>query len=433
MSHLTLTPKRQGAWIINTSKHLINFAPTNIAFSSLESLFFAGKCGSLLIKLSADETEQLNYKKVRAHAQVSGISGLELKVCLETLRTFGCLDWDKTGKIFEVLPFSRERVLETTYTIFDISVDSTNLERSIPFLLEFCLLRPRLESEVKEFLTQTQLLPEAESEQLLGIVHHFGLLGVEIVLEKYERLFYNEYQFAENDKAAKIGTALSALPKGRRDELNLLLEEVSSKPGILPESLSTSEETKTFAIGMGLVEESIVTSPAGNAKFLTLPRLPLPSVGSEAANLEDDIFHHSKMLLSSLRFGELRSQSGRGRIQDPFILVNTLLERDRIGPCTAIGEDYTILETEGVIKTIHADHKPGNQFYMELRRREPAEVVLSLLEAGSSGVVDSSQAFKDIELPLQYTAPEVTRPVAARQAAKQSPELIKKLLEAIRT
>jgi hypothetical protein len=54
---LDLTPKRLGAWMVNTSKHLVSFSPTSIGLSSFENIFFAGKCGSLWIKLSADETE----------------------------------------------------------------------------------------------------------------------------------------------------------------------------------------------------------------------------------------------------------------------------------------------------------------------------------------------------------------------------------------
>lgn len=431
MNPLTLTSKRYGAWLVNISKHLVDVPQTDIALSSIEGILFAGKCGSLLIKLSADETEQLTLKKVKAHANVSGILGPELRVYLETLKAFGCLDWSLDKTTFEVLPFSRERVLETAHKIFDSSVETTSLERALPPLLEFCLVRPRLTSEVKEFLSG--YIPEQEAVQLLSIVEHFRLLGTEVVLGRYELLYYNEYQFGDKDKTAQIGAALATLSKKQEQELNTLLEEVSQRPGVLPDSIRISEEMKTFAIGFGLVDESEVFSPAGNAKFLTMPRLPLPSVGSEKENLENDIFHHSKMLLSSLRFGELRSEYGRGRIDNPVVLVSMLLERDRVGPCTAIGEDYTILETEGVIRTIHAGDRPGHQFYMELRRKEPAEIVLNLLESGSGGVIDSGQISKGIELPLQFTAPEAARPVAAKRTAKNSPELMKKFLEELRT
>src|SRR5205814_6494979 len=185
---------------------------------------------------------------------------------------------------------------------------------------------------------------------------------------------------------------------------------------------------KEFAIALGLIEMSEVASPAGTAKFLTMPRLPIPSVGKQVANLEDDVFHHSKMLLSSLRFGELRSSPSRGRIIEPHILVGALLDRDRVGPCTAIGQDYVILEAEGVIKTVRADDRRGSQFYMELRRREPAEVVLSLLKSEGGRSINTTSMPRNLELPLQYAGPESARPIAARRTKNQNAEAMKQFL-----
>jgi len=151
---------------------------------------------------------------------------------------------------------------------------------------------------------------------VLGIVATFNLLGVELLLNSvpFEKVYYNEYQFGEKDQAVKAATALTKLPAKQREELNQLLQDVAATPGIPPESIKVSDDAKTFAISVGLIEVSKVASPAGVARFLTLPRLPVPSVGNEAANLEDDVFHHSKMLLSSLRFGELRSTPWRDKL-----------------------------------------------------------------------------------------------------------------------
>lgn len=423
-----LRSSRQGAWVINISKHLLNYDITNPGLSSFENILFAGMCGSLLIKLSADDEEQLTSTKVKAHARLCGIGSQALSIYLNTLQAFGCLDWDQKRLSYQVLAFSRQRVLETTAAILESAPLSIS-ENTVPTLLEFCLLRPRLESEVKEFLTE--ILPERDIEHLLGLISTFELLGVVTVKGKGEKLYFNGYQFG--DRAVDIGSALAALSKEKRKELNTLLEEVARRPGTPPENLSISEEIKTFAIGLGLVDVSVVSSPAGSAKFLTSPRLSPPSVGHETAQLEDDVFHHAKMLLSSLRFGELRSKPSRGKIIDPPTLVRALMNRDRVGPCTAIGEDYVILEGEGVIRTIPAKDKIGKQFYMELRRRESAEMVLGLLESGGSATIDARSLPKSLELPLQYAGPERSRPLAAKRAAAQDPETIRRFLEELRT
>lgn len=425
---LSLRLSRQGAWIINVTKHLLSYSITMPGLSQLDNILFAGKCGSLLIKLAADETEHLPLSKVTAHARLCGIGGPELPVYLEVLKSLGCVDSDQQSATYEVLAFSRQRVLETTSWIFN-SQPSSPVEKALPYLLDFCLTRPRLQSELKDYLSDS--LSEQDVERILGLVETFELLGVFSGPASAERLYFNGYQFG--DRAANIAKALRALSHQDRAELDNLLEEVAKRPGVLRESIGVSERTKKLAIALGLVEVSEVPSPAGSAKFVTMPRLAPPSVGRETSQLEDDVFHHAKMLLSSIRFGQFRSSRLRGQIDYPATLVRALVGRTRVGPCTAIGEDYVFLEGEGVIRTIPAEHMPGRQFYMELRRQEPAEIVLGLLESGASGIIDAKSLPRSLELPLTYIGPEGPRTDAFGKVVRQDPETIQKFLEELRT
>ena len=172
---ITLTANRRGAWLVIISRHLIRYDTTEPALATLDGISFAGKCGSLLIKLSADETEQLTEAKVTAHARLCGIDRIELQIYRNTLKVHGCLDFDEKSRIYEILSFSRERVLDTTNRIFNELVTATDDERLLPDLLEFCLVRPRLESEVKEFLSAE--FSEEKIEHLLGVVRTLDLLG----------------------------------------------------------------------------------------------------------------------------------------------------------------------------------------------------------------------------------------------------------------
>jgi len=135
---------------------------------------------------------------------------------------------------------------------------------------------------------------------------------------------------------------------------------------------------------------SKVASPAGVARFLTLPRLPVPSVGNEAANLEDDVFHHSKMLLSSLVLANFVRRPGEDKLSSHMCLLGVCSIVIALALAQPLAKDYVILESEGVIKTTHADDRIGNQFYMELRRREPAEVVMNLLKADGGSAMDAT-------------------------------------------
>lgn len=427
--NIDISLTRKAAWIINVSQHLGRFEAFDPGLSKLETILFAGKCGSLLIKLTADEAEQLTYGKVRAHARVAGIEGPVLQVYLDVLKTYDCLDRDSQSQNFEVLPFGRLRVLETTARIFEGQAGVSQIERSVPEALEFCLVRPRLESEFRSFLSGR--LIDEEIERLIRLIDRFELLGIITLDDSAGRLFFNGYQFG--DRARKIGKAIASLSPESRDSLTSLIEVVRSQPGIPPEDVEVPSLILTQALGLGLIEVSEVASPAGNARFLTMPNLAPPSVGSETSHLEDDVFHHAKMFLSSLRYGQLKSSYGRGRILSPPVLLRALLNKDRVGPCTAIGEDYTILEAEGVIRTIPAEDRPGRQFHMELRRREPAEMVLGLLETGVSEKLDAKSLPVNLELPLSYKGPEVERPKAARKAIEDDPETMLRFLEELRT
>jgi len=424
-----LTPSRKAAWIINASRHLARFEVFDPSLSSFDALLFAGKCGSLLIKLTADDTDQLPRSRVKAHARVAGIAGPVLPVYLNVLKIHNCLDWDSESQIFEVLPFGRLRVLETTAQIFDDSAAATRLERSLPEALEFCLVRPRLEIEMRDFLAD--FMSDDDLERLIALIEHFDLLGVIALGASAGRLFFNGYQFA--DRAREIGNAIASLSPDRRDSLTSLLETVGSQPGVPPEDLDVPESILTQALGLGLVEVSEVASAAGSARFLTMPNLSPPSVGSETFHLEDDVFHHAKMFLSSLRYGQFRSSISRGRIISPPVLLRALLRNDRVGPCTAIGEDYTILEAEGVIRTIPADDRSGGQYYMELRRREPARMVLDLVQSGQTAQLDTRLIAGNLQLPSSYRGPEAERPIAARKAMKDDPESFRRFLEELRT
>lgn len=425
---ITLNPTRKGAWIVNISKHLQRFDATNPGLYHMEHIIFAGKCGSLLIKVSADSTEQLNVDRIRLHAQLCGISSMELPIYLETLESVNCLAHDRDKRTYEILALTRTRVLSETSRILEISAHH-ELEESILQVLEFCLRRPRLESELNNFLSSR--LNEVDAELCLGLIRTFGLLGTSAVGASEESLYFNTYQFG--DRAKDIGNGLSSLNVSMRDQLNSVLDEVYRRPGVPLDTLRADNAVKDFAIGLGLVDVSEVASASGGATFLTPPRMAPPSVGQETSHLEDDVFHHAKMLLSSLRYGQLRSLPQRGRIFEPDILMSALLERERVGPCTAIGQDYVLLEGEGVIRTIKATHRYGDQFFMEIRRREPAEIVLGLLQSGQSSTVDAKSLPVELELPHTYSGPEMSRAQAMRQSADRNPETVRRFLEELRT
>jgi hypothetical protein len=423
---LSLRSARRGAWLVNLSRHLVSFVATDPALSLLENARYAGQCGDLLIKLSSDtHADRLSRKRIEAHGRACGLDRFMVDRALQDLSGLDLLDYDGAKQTVEVLALSRERVLGAASELFGQT--ASPVEAVIPDVLEVCLLRPRFEGELVDLFTG---LGESDVRELVGALAQFEVLGSEHFGTR--RILYNTHQFGGSvDRIAKV---LDAFDAPRRVQLDSLIEQVRDTPGMLRESISAPKQIIDTAVGLGLIDETLVASDHGKAQFLTAPSLAAPSVGKETDYLEDDAFSHARLLLSSLRYGQLKSTQGRGRITDPRWIVGGLLNRDEVGPCTAIGQDYGPLEIEGVIRTRRAHDKPGEQYSMALRRREPAEMVLSLLESPGSAVEVDFKRFTDpLHLPTSHVGSQQTRKVAAKAAVRQDPHLFKSFIEAIRS
>lgn len=383
----------------------------------------AGQAGAFLIKLAGDQSEEaLSAKKVAAFARACGMGRKTMEQQLNILRALGAVDWNEDKTEYRVLALSRDRVLRTADEIFRTAVPQGK-DAELPEFLEFCLRRPRFADEVKEVFVPP--MKERDVTHLLDLLASFRVLGCRTINGR--KLYFNTYQFTNS--AEKIGKALDAFSQSERAELDDLLNEVARKPGLPMENVKVSEKVRKMAVGLGLVEVSRVESPAGVAEFLTAPLLARPTVGKEREHLEDDVFHHAKILLSSLRYGETHSSAGRGRIIDPRWIVNGLLNRDSVGPCTAIGQDYVLLEKEGVVATTRAYNRSGEQYSMSLRRREPAEIVRNLLQSPSG--LAAMAVHPSFQMPNSYTAPdEIRDPTSPFEV---DPKTARDFLEALRS
>jgi hypothetical protein len=143
-----------------------------------------------------------------------------------------------------------------------------------------------------------------------------------------------------------------------------------------------------------------------------------------------DCFHHAKMLLCCLKYGQMKSRASRGKIRDLGWILDALLRGGEVGPCDAIGQDYTILENEGVISLRHAY---GERYFMRLRKKEVAELAKQVLlfnrtiaDAGLQGIPVSS-AVGD------YVNPQAKRADIIATPTGPVAEVRAKLLTTLRT
>ena len=122
-----------------------------------------------------------------------------------------------------------------------------------------------------------------------------------------------------------------------------------------------------------------------------------------------------------------RSVSGRGRIVFLQRLMEKLIAGQTVGPCTAIGQDYRVLELRGVVQVIAAH---SGMFSMRLLKRDVGELALQVLQSGDA----SEQSLLALPgAPLSgYRGPEANR-VRARKKAQLENIDVRKALETLRT
>ncbi len=122
-----------------------------------------------------------------------------------------------------------------------------------------------------------------------------------------------------------------------------------------------------------------------------------------------------------------RRSPGTGRITMIKLLLRKLINGQPVGPATAIGQDYRVLEVRRVVEL---QHSHGDQYYMRLLKREIGELayeVISLGEAAESSLILRGAAVS------RYTRPEETRSAMRKTQNRESRRATADILTALRT
>ena len=431
----------KGVWLVNSYKHLLSIRQDAAELSSFEATDAAGKAGTLLARLVADQSEVVPSDKVRAFARRSGIRVGELLTCLQYLRDQGKIDYVQSapGQVpaVEVYCFSTKDALVTTSRVYDSLGASDHEQASLVSLGETFLL-PRSDEELVDSLTG-EGFPEEVATTTLKLQETLGLVKVTRGPEFPRPVFYNEHAFAGDPE--KTVRALQALSTSEKQEVEEIQGLVDGNPGYPLDQLERVHSKKILRMmeGVGLLDGVEIDSQHAQAVFVTGPQLRGISIG--LSPLAMDVFHKAKVLLSCLRFGQLKSDPRRGRIisaQETLHIINKLIRGDWVGPCTAIGEDYKLLELDGVIETrpvTHDWYKHYSMYEMRLREKEVGLLVRQMLQYGRV-LADVDVEFSHVlaqEPAVSYEIPEVRRRDILATATRPVKEIQDKLMLALRT
>lgn len=380
-----------GAWLMHHDQKL-----SAVKSTEFESITTAGRAARLLSYISTEDEWSVPLSRVQTLAQANGIRRHEVVGLLSELEKVGVID-QTTGGV-AVLGVSQNKLFNYAATVFE-EQEPTGIERAAIELSELASQSPVEEADSAERLADQHKLSKAETRDLTVLSKQIGFVDHETLQDK--TLLFNGSLFKRDD-ARKSQIILEGLTAPERQNL-LEADDRLAKTGCLP------EETITAILGatlwsklhqIGYYQVSQVTNENGSTCFVTRPAALVKYVPGGLADMHDD----AKALASSLTYGILKSSRQRGKIQDPAVLMNVLINRGYVeGWARAIKEDYQALERRGVVTVTSS----SDGFRLTLQKPEIGTMAQDLILQG-----DASEAAAKATIGSQagnFVGPEGAR------------------------
>lgn len=366
--------KTEGAWIINHTKKLQKVDNTQ----DFEEIELAGKCGVFLSNLAAShEQSDLDLDKVDAIAKASNLKKIELNSIKQTLSEARLINVASNGSI-SVLGVTTSAVLGHTSDIFN-STNPSNFQMAAIDLAENISDLPKEERILEEYISDTHKLAKNEVTDLFKQSENIGFVDYE-TLDDRSKMYFNGNLF-RRDFMKKTQAVLSTLSQTEVDHINDVDVQLSQKGCLALEDakkiLGDQLLSKLQSIGMydfndvsnAMETKTIVTKPSAFSKY--------------GNPFEEDALDLAKAFVSSLFYGMNYSASSRGQITMLQKLMQRLIDGYEIGPATAIGQDYKLLEFRRVVK-LRPDSIYPDRYHMKLLKKDVGELAMQVLQFGNA-------------------------------------------------
>ncbi|MCG3163134.1 MAG: hypothetical protein JMDDDDMK_04517 [Acidobacteria bacterium] len=410
-----MNDKTIGAWVIHHSQKLraVELTP------DYEQISFAGKRGSVLNAFTGSEDSSITNDKMNALSQANGIhTRLELPAILNELERQRLIDKGEHG--IEVLGLTSGQVLEKTAAILE-EVSPKACERAAIDLSEQTSDLPMKKEHAAEYISDAYEISSQETEDILRQYEEIGFFDFEDLSEGEEKIYFNGNLFRHGEMA-KANAVISSLSSADQKKVQHLLTRLTAV-GCLAraDAMAIAGDTLYSKLcAIGFVDENSIGNERGSFVFVTRPA----AFSKFSLSVVDDAFDLAKAFVTSLTYGITTSPDSRGRIRMIEALLGKLIAGKSVGPATAIGHDYKVLEMKGVLKVSPAGH---GMFTMRLLKREVGELALAVITEGEA----STESL--LHLPsvsaTTYQGPEANR---IMQRKRQSPPLKKSVANLLR-
>jgi len=314
-------------------------------------------------------------EKLVAIGSTIGILPSRLKwVIIPTLERFGVIDAlkDNSGnirKLEENVP-SEDEILKITHEIWEKEASAKDVEKVSVQSLEQCSLMPRTYEEIQIEL-ENEGFSQTDISLALELQEGFEILKKAKVDNQF--LVFSPYVWGEN--ASKILHYISRLDNESKNYIKEVLDRVAQNQALPLDAIKNfPNDLISAARKTGLLDICQVLTRRGVQKeFCFTPRM----WGSLGSRVVPDIYDDVKLFLSCVSFG--RHYSSISRIKYPIELVEALIQRGKVGPATAIGTDFILLEKHGIVEVKKDPHYIG-RYNMYLVKDDVAKTALEILK-----------------------------------------------------
>lgn len=415
MTH-TMSKDTLGAWLIHHGRKV---AMDTYGASDFPSIDEAAKAARLLSSFGETQKASLTIDVVQAVAKACGLNPrVELDPLLGLLANRRLID--RKGASIDVIGITTRSVLTHAADIFLDSEPSGSEQASIT-LAERASEAPLPRRAAIEYVSDSHSLRTKDTEDLVTRSERIGFVDVEGT--EASRILFNGNLF-RRDSIAKTRNVLDSLSSVEQTKLtefgDMLREQGCAEKSQSERILGTRLFEKLVAAGV--YDVNTVSNDAGEHVFVTSP----DSFHKFVNPMVDDCFDMAKALVSALKYGMTMRMPSRGWIHSISLLLDKLIAGYTVGPATAIGMDYRVLELHRVVKII----PDRNLFRMRLLKKEVGRLALDVLIRGDA----NSTALKELPgAPMTgYAGPEDGRVRTRKQQGLRSRRATQDILAALR-
>lgn len=370
---LGLDKETTGAWIIHHSRKIVSDTAAPAEYSVLDE---AGKAAELLMRFGGTHEATLGKQEVAAIAMAANLNPrTELPHYLQLLKGRRLID--TASDEVHVLGVTTRGVLSHAADIFNDAQPGSH-ERAAIVLGEMASQAPVPLLDAKEYIGDTFKIKSSDVDDFLRRSAEIGFVDQEGD-DPSSTLLFNGNLF-KKDAVNKSARVLSSLSSAEQSSFLAVTEQLKNVGCVYAAHCERSLGQVLFEKlkAAGVLEVNTVSNERGDHAFVTLPGAFHKFVDP----LIDDTFDMAKALVSALSYGMQLRPAAQGRILSFDWILNALISGRTIGPASAIGADYRVLEQNRVIQLFPVNGT--GMFKMKLLKTEVGELALQVLKRGNA-------------------------------------------------